>query len=159
MRLIALATLLFAFWLLLSGHYTAWLIGSGAVVALIVALFAHYARVDDEEGFPIERIIGGLGYWPWLVKEITKSALSVTRIILDPRLPVSPRFVRAEYSARTSVGIATYANSITLTPGTITVDVDQSRRSLMVHALTGDAAADLESGEMDRRVRRFEGGR
>ena len=159
MRSIALALLLFAFWLLLSGHYTAWLIGSGAVVAVVVAFFAHRARVDDEEGFPIERIIGGLGYWPWLVKEIAKSALSVTRIILDPRLPVSPRLVKAEYSATTSVGIATYANSITLTPGTITVDIDQSRHSFMVHALTESAAADLESGEMDRRVRRFEGGR
>ena len=158
MRLIALALMLFAFWLLLSGHYTAWLIGSGAVVAVLVAAFAHRARIDDEEGLPIERIIGGLGYWPWLVFEVAKSSVSVTRIILDPRLPISPRLVKAKYSTRTSVGIATYANSITLTPGTITVDIDESRSTFMVHALTRNAANDLESGEMDRRVRRFEGG-
>lgn len=158
MRLIALALMLFAFWLLLSGHYTAWLIGSGAVVAILVAAFAHRARIDDEEGLPVERIIGGLFYWPWLILEIAKSSVSVTRIILDPRLPVSPRLVRAKYSARTSVGIATYANSITLTPGTITVDIDEARGTFMVHALTAETEAGLESGAMDRRVRRFEGG-
>ena len=157
MRLIALAILLFAFWLLLSGHYTAWLIGSGAVVALLTAIFAHRARIDDEEGLPIERIIGGLGYWPWLIKEITKSAISVTRIILDPRLPISPRLVRPTFDQKTPVGIATYANSITLTPGTITIEVDRYRSAFVVHALTEATAADLESGEMNRRVKRFEG--
>ncbi len=159
MRLIALAVLLFAFWLLLSGHYTAWLIGSGAVVVILTVAFARRAHIGDEEGVPLERIIGGIGYWPWLVKEIAKSAVSVTRIILDPRLPISPRLVRPSFDQKTPVGIATYANSITLTPGTITVEVDQYRNEFVVHALTDATAADLETGEMNRRVTRFEGGR
>jgi multicomponent Na+:H+ antiporter subunit E len=157
MRLVALALLLFAFWLLLSGHYTAWLLGAGAITALIVAWLGRRFGYGDEEGLPIDRILGGLGYWPWLVKEIALSALAVVRIILNPRLPISPRLVRAPYGQRTAVGIATYANSITLTPGTITVEVDRRRGELVVHALTDAGASDLMSGEMNNRVERFEG--
>ena len=58
-------------------------------------------------------------------------------------------------SQRTTAGVATYANSITLTPGTITVRLRGN--DLTVHALTSDGALDLEGGAMDRRVNRFEG--
>ncbi len=81
----------------------------------------------------------------------------MTRIILNPRLPISPRLVRAPIGPKTPVGIATYANSITLTPGTISVEVDRQRGEMVVHALTDATASDLLAGEMDRRVRRFEG--
>jgi len=84
-----------------------------------------------------------------------KSAWDVTRIILNPRLPVSPTLVRVKTSQKTTVGVVTYANSITLTPGTISVDV--GRGEILVHALTREGAAGLQSGEMDRRVTRFEG--
>ncbi len=158
MRFIAQALLLFAFWLLLSGHYSAWLVGSGAVSALVVAFLVRIAGISDSEGLPVERLIGGFLYWPWLFGEIVKSTLAVTRIILDPRLPISPRLIRAPIGPKTAVGVATYANSITLTPGTITVEVDRRRGELVVHALTDASASDLLTGEMDRRVRRFEGG-
>ena len=157
MRLIALAVLLFAFWLLLSGHYTAWLIGSGAVTALVVAELGRRFGYGDDEGFPLERIASGLGYWPWLVKEVALSSFAVARIIVNPRLPISPRLIRAPYGQRTPVGIATYANSITLTPGTITVEVDQRRREFVIHALTDAGASDLMAGQMNNRVERFEG--
>jgi len=157
MRLIALTLSLFGFWLLLSGHYTAWLVGSGAVIAALVALIGRRFGYGDEEGFPIDRVLAGLGYWPWLVKEIALSSVAVARIILDPRLPISPRLVRAPCGPRTPVGIATYANSITLTPGTITVEVDRRRGEFVVHALTDAGASDLMAGEMNNRVERFEG--
>ena len=143
----------------LSGHYTPFLIVSGAVVALIVALLGVRSGYSDEEGHPVDYIVQGLVYWPWLVVEIAKSAWAVARIIVDPRLPISPRLIRTKASQRTAVGIATYANSITLTPGTITVEVNRREREFVVHALTAEGAADVEAGAMDRRVRAFEGGR
>jgi multicomponent Na+:H+ antiporter subunit E len=148
---------LFLFWLALSGHYTPFLIASGFVVALVVALLGIRSGYGDEEGHPVDYILHGLVYWPWLVVEIAKSAWAVTRIIIDPKLPISPRLIRTKASQRTSVGIATYANSITLTPGTITVEVNRREHELIVHALTAAGAADIEAGAMDRRVRAFEG--
>lgn len=148
---------LFLFWLLLSGHYTAWLIGAGAVTALAVALFGRRMEYGDEEGFPVERLGAGILYWPWLVWQIALSSVKVSAIILHPRLPIAPRLVRVSSGQRTPVGIATYANSITLTPGTLTVEIDDPRHELVVHALTADTADELVRGEMGRRVSRFEG--
>jgi multicomponent Na+:H+ antiporter subunit E len=84
-----------------------------------------------------------------------KSALEVSKIILSPRLPISPTFVRVKPTQRTSVGLAIYANSITLTPGTVSVEVAEAE--FLVHALTKEGAASLMEGDMDRRVSRFEG--
>jgi multicomponent Na+:H+ antiporter subunit E len=155
MRFVSLATALFVFWLALSGHYTLFLVVSGAGCALAVALVAVRVRSFDQEGVPIEFIPGAFTYIPWLVWEILKSAWAVSKIIVDPRLPISPTMTIVKASQRTSTGIAIYANSITLTPGTITVGVDGN--DLTVHALVGGGADDLEAGGMDRRVSRFEG--
>jgi multicomponent Na+:H+ antiporter subunit E len=102
----------------------------------------------------VQLLRGAVTYWPWLVREIAKSAWSVTKIILHPRLPISPTMTVVTVSQRTTPGIATYANSITLTPGTITVGV--SGNKLTVHALVKENADDLEAGGMDARVTRFE---
>lgn len=155
MRYLSLATFLFAFWLVLSGHYTPMLVAAGAVCSILALLAAIRMRIADGEGHPVELIRGAITYFPWLTAEIAKSAWTVTRIILHPRLPISPTMTAVNASQRTSAGVATYANSITLTPGTITVGVDGKR--LTVHALTTEGALDLEAGGMDRRVGRFEG--
>lgn len=157
LRVFSLAAALFLFWLALSGHYTPFLIVSGAAIALAVALLGIRSGYGDDEGHPVDHLLHGLFYWPWLVVEITKSALTVAHIIVDPKLPISPRLIRARASQRTAVGIATYANSITLTPGTITVEVNRREREFLVHALTKDSADGVEEGSMDRRVRAFEG--
>jgi multicomponent Na+:H+ antiporter subunit E len=155
MRYVSLATFLFAFWLALSGHYTPVLIAAGAVSALACVLVAIRARVADAEGHPIELFRGAVTYFPWLIREIAKSGWSVAKIIVHPRLPISPTMTVVRASQRTTAGVATYANSITLTPGTITVRLKGN--DLTVHALTRDGALDLEGGAMDRRVSRFEG--
>ena len=155
MRALSLFLALFGFWLLLSGYFETFLIVAGAGSAGAVVLLAHRMYVVDHEGHPIHLGRSALTYWPWLFVEIVKSAWDVTRIILNPRLPVSPTLVRTKTTQKTTVGVVTYANSITLTPGTISVDV--SPGEILVHALTGEAAAGLLSGEMDRRVTRFEG--
>jgi multicomponent Na+:H+ antiporter subunit E len=155
MRFVSLAGFLFAFWLALSGHFTPLLLAVGGMGALLCALAAWRIRLLDAEGHPVELLPPALTYFPWLAREIVSSAVSVAAIILHPRLPISPTLTAVRASQRTAAGMATYANSITLTPGTITMAVDDDR--LTVHALLKPAALDLESGRMDRRVARFEG--
>lgn len=149
------ALVLFVFWLLLSGYFTAFLVTMGALSAVAIALLGRRMDLIDHEGHPIRLSWRALFYWPWLAKEIVKSAWNVSRIIVNPELPISPQLVRAKPSQKTAVGVVTYANSITLTPGTISVDVRPGE--ILVHALTRESAEGLETGEMDRRVTRFEG--
>jgi multicomponent Na+:H+ antiporter subunit E len=143
------------FWLLLSGFFTPFLLGVGLGSVLLVVWLAHRMEVADREGHPIHLGPAALWYWPWLAKEIAKSGWAVTRIMLRPRLPISPTLVRFAPSQRTELGLVTHANSITLTPGTISVDV--GRHEFLVHALTADGAEGVRSGDMDARVTRFEG--
>ena len=154
-RALILFVALFASWLLLSGHFDAALMTYGALSsALVVALVAHLG-VLDVEALPVHLGIRPFLYYiPWLMKEIVLSNNAVARVILDPRLPIHPRILRVEASQKTDVGRVTYANSITLTPGTVTLDVRDGQ--LLVHALTTESAAGLLTGEMDRRVSQFE---
>jgi multicomponent Na+:H+ antiporter subunit E len=152
---ISLGFALFAFWLLLSGHFEPFLIAMGLASAIAVVLFSRRMGVADREGHPIGLSLQALLYWPWLAREIVKSALTVSRIILDPKLPISPTLVRFKPSQRSVVGLVTHANSITLTPGTITVEAEGGE--FLVHGLTKTGAAGCVDSEMDSRVSRFEG--
>jgi multicomponent Na+:H+ antiporter subunit E len=156
MRVAGLVATLFVFWLLLSGIYTPFLVLTGLAASIVVATLAWRMEVADREGHPIHLTLGALGYWPWLVKEIVKSGWQVARIILSPRLPISPTLARFKPSQTSVVGLVAHANSITLTPGTLTVAAE--RDEFLVHALTREGAAGLAGSEMDRRVARLEGG-
>lgn len=158
MRLASIALAMFVYWLLLSGHTEPWLVVSGAVVAVAVALFGLRMGYADEEGHPVGLIPRGLVYWPWLVKEIVISAIHVARLVLDPKLPISPTLIRVKATQKTSTGLVSYANSITLTPGTISVELHARDKEILVHAISAAAAEGLASGEMDRRVTWFEQG-
>lgn len=155
MRLVSTFLILFAFWLLLSGFFTAFLMLAGIGSSLAVVLFARRMDVVDHEGHPIHLAPRALlVYWPWLVKEIVKSAFTVASLILRPTLPITPTLVRIRATQKTDVGRTTFANSITLTPGTLSVEVGDDE--FLVHALTREAANELAAGEMDRRVTAFE---
>ena len=91
-----------------------------------------------------------IGYWLWLAKEVIKSSLDVARIVLSPSLPISPQVVKIKASCAHPVDQAILANSITLTPGTVALDVHEGE--ITVHALTKAGAEELKKGEMDRRV-------
>jgi multicomponent Na+:H+ antiporter subunit E len=141
---------LFAFWLLLSGMFTPFLVTAGAGCTLAVFLLARRMDVIDSEGFPAQVAWRAfISYWPWLLGEIARSAWDVTRRILDPRLPISPTLIEFAPTQQTDLGLVIHANSITLTPGTISVEVEPGR--FLVHALTREGAAALVDSEMDRR--------
>lgn len=146
---------LYAFWLLLSGLFTPFLLAAGAGCALAVLAFARRMDVIDREGHPIHLGWRALfSYWPWLIKEIAKSSWDVSRRILDPRLPISPTLARFRPSQKSELGLVIHANSITLTPGTVAVEVEAGE--FLVHALTREGAAGLAGSEMDRRVTALE---
>jgi multicomponent Na+:H+ antiporter subunit E len=151
----SLALVLFAFWVLLSGMLTPFLLAAGAASAVAIALLSRRMEIADREGVPLHLTLAALTYWPWLVKEILKSGWQVARIIVDPKLPVSPALARFRPSQASTLGLVTHANSITLTPGTVTVEAE--RGEFLVHALTQEGADGLAGSEMDRRVSRFEG--
>jgi multicomponent Na+:H+ antiporter subunit E len=149
---------LYSFWVLLSGHFVAFLLAAGAGCAAAVVLVARRMDVVDHEGHPVHLGLRALlSFWPWLLKEIVRSGWDVSRRILDPRLPVSPTLARFRPSQTTALGLVIHANSITLTPGTISVAVTAGE--FLVHALTQEGAAGLAGSEMDRRAAELEGSR
>ena len=157
LRLAAAGLTLFAFWLLLSGLFTPFLIAAGAVCALAALALGQRMEVLDREGHPLHLSLRiALSYWPWLLKEIVKSGWEVSLAILHPKLPITPTLVRFRASQTTDLGLVIHANSITLTPGTICVAIDG--REFLVHALLHSGVESTCSGsDMDRRVAALEG--
>ncbi|MDJ0607809.1 MAG: Na+/H+ antiporter subunit E [Kiloniellales bacterium] len=137
-------------WLLLSGHYDPLIVGLGAVSCVLVTWIALRMDVVDREGHPIHLTWRAPFYWSWLLWQIVKSNFTVARIIVSPSLPISPELVKVDTSQSDDLGRVIYANSITLTPGTVSIYVWSN--SIEVHALTRETADDLRTGEMDRRV-------
>ncbi len=116
---VSAAVVLFGFWVLLSGFFTLPLLAAGVASAILVVWALRSVGVVDTEGHPIHLCWRAISYWPWLIREIVKAASDVAKIILHPRLPISPTMIRVRTSQKTSVGVVTYANSITLKHGTI----------------------------------------
>jgi multicomponent Na+:H+ antiporter subunit E len=147
---VSLLVSLYVFWLLLSGIFTPFLLAAGAGCALAVVWFARRMDVVDREGHPVHLGPRVFRYWAWLAVEVVKSAWTVTKIILHPRLPISPTLVRFRPTQGSAIGLAIHAQSITLTPGTITIEAWPVE--FVVHGLTRDGALAAIDSEMDRRV-------
>lgn len=158
-RNLILFGVLFAAWLLMSGHYTPLLIGLGIVSCLLATWLADRIGGTDEEGLPLHIMARLPVYLAWLVKEIIMSNIATGRLILVGR--ARPVIFETAASQTSAGGLVTYANSITLTPGTVTIEVEDAEGDnprFLVHALDPSFAEDVESGEMDRRVTALEGG-
>lgn len=153
-HLIGLAGALALTWLLLSGHYTPLLLVLGAVSVALIVWIARRMDVIDHEGQPIQLTWRTPLYWGWLFKEIMRSNVYVASRILSPKLSISPQVIKVKAHEQTELGQVIYANSITLTPGTVSVRVIDG--DIIVHALTRRTAASVACGEMDRRVQRLE---
>ena len=150
----ALGVTLYATWLLLSGVYQPLFFLLGAISCAICVGIALRMEVVDRETHPVHLSAKLPVYWLWLSKEIVLANVDVARRILSPSLPIRPRLFRVRASQRDELGKVIYANSITLTPGTVTVDIDGDE--FVVHALSEASEGDLETGEMDRRVAALE---
>ncbi len=156
MRMISFGVILYLFWLALSGYFKPFLLIGGLLSTLFVLYTARRMKLIDAESYPAHLFPAASTYWPWLLWEIIKAGWAVTKAVLRPKLDITPTMTRVIATQTTPAGIATYGNSITLTPGTITTGVDGN--ILTVHALERGGAVDLEEGGMDARVSRFEKG-
>jgi multicomponent Na+:H+ antiporter subunit E len=137
----------FAFWWLLSDRYS-WLALVLGVVACSLVAWANREIEIVSRLLPVAPRV--LAYAPWLLKEIVVANLNVARVILDPRRPIDPVVIRVDTPLTSELALMTLGNSVTLTPGTVTLDVDG--QALVVHALTRETAAALQEGAMTRRV-------
>ena len=147
---LSMGLVLFVLWLLLSGIFEPLLLGLGVASCIVVVYIAHRMDVIDYEGHPIQLTWRTVFYFPWLVWEIVKANIDVGLAIVRPTMAIAPRLLDIEASQKNDLGRVIYANSITLTPGTVTINTEGS--AFTVHALTRGAAEGLESGDMDRRV-------
>ncbi|MEZ6091420.1 MAG: Na+/H+ antiporter subunit E [Pirellulaceae bacterium] len=149
---VTLGAALLITWFLWSGHFdNPFLITMGIGSCLLSLGVSRRMRIVDEEGAPIQLGLRPFTrYAPWLVKEIIRSNFEVARIVLNPELRLQRTMVRVKASQRTELGRVILANSITLTPGTVSVRVEGDR--ILVHALSFTGAAEDLSGDMDRRV-------
>lgn len=153
--LIALTVVLTGIWLAWSGHYTTLILSLGAASIALTVWVSHRMGIVDEEGAPTHLPLRLVTYLPWLFLEIAKSNLDVAIRILRPDMPIKPQVITVHASQDTDLCRAIYANSITLTPGTVTIATEGD--VFTVHALSSEAAAGVETGEMDRRVSGLEG--
>ena len=149
-RALLLLLVLAAAWLLWSGLFKPLLLGLGLFSCLLTVYLAHRMRFFDTELFAPRLNWRLARYLLWLAREVVRSSIDVTRIVLHPRLPISPTVVELKAEPRDPVGQAILGNSITLTPGTLTLDL--YRGTLKVHCLTEGSARDLAGGEMNRHV-------
>ena len=151
MRYLLAICVLYLFWLILSGHFTVLLLGLGVLsVSLVVWLLRRMDQVDGEceTLYPSVAIAS---YGGWLSWSVVKSNIDVTRRIWDPRLPIDPNWSRLNVDLTTPLSTTLYANSITLTPGTLTADVQPGH--FLVHSLSSESIDDLREGDMERRIR------
>lgn len=142
----------FLFYQVLGGGIAFFDLVTGAMSAIIVtvALSRVTFSRDPDSGTPI-RLLRGIVYVPYLLFEIVKSNIAVAAVILNPRLPIDPRLTQIDPAVYGAFPITTLANSITLTPGTLTVRVQG--RTLLVHTLVPGARNDLFDGGLERAVR------
>lgn len=157
MRSAALFLLFFALWLAWSGLYKPLLVGLGVTSCLLCVWLTRRMHEADTERFRLGPGLRALRYLPWLVKEIALSNWQAIRIVLSPGLPIDPVVLKITASQQSDLGRVIYGNSITLTPGTLTMDVDGDQ--VTVHALRREGADALEAGEMNARVAWLERGR
>lgn len=138
-------------WLLLSGHYNPLLLVLGICSVLLVLYITHRMGVVDQESHPIQiNPLSLISYWLWLLKEIFMSNITVSKCVLSPKLPIEPRVITVRAEQRTGLGRVIYANSITLTPGTVTLEI--SEQEIEVHALMTSTAESLQTGDMSKKV-------
>lgn len=149
-RTVFLSLLLAATWLVWSGLYKPLLLALGAFSCAITIMLIRRMRFFDEETYPLHFSWRLVRFWLWLGKEIWSSSIEVARVVLHPKLPISPRTITIESPSQHNFDQVMLGNSITLTPGTLTLDVYNGQ--LKVHTLTDEGAKALLSGEMASKI-------
>lgn len=151
---IYLSLALAVFWMLNSGHNSALMLSLGVISIAFVIYIAHRMDVVDHEAQPVLLLLKLPGYLFWLLKELIIANIMVVKHIWLGNDSISPALTTIRASQKTDIGKVIYANSITMTPGTVTVDLIDDQ--IMVYSLLIENIESLKTGEMDRRVSQLE---
>lgn len=153
MRTAQASVTLFIFWLVVTGSVAPVDLVVGALLSILLGWWAAHMLWNDDAPTLSARQFGRLAlYFVWLLKEIIVAAVYVAEKVLDPRMPIRPVIITHRTSMRRDVSRVAFANSITLTPGTLTVDVDEN--TFTVHCLNEEFADSIASGALERRINR-----
>lgn len=160
MRTIVLFLSMLGFWAMLSGQlnpqYNRWLIGAGIVVCAGTTWICRRLRIVDEDMLPLGAWMRLPLYAPYLLKEVVLANIDVFRRMIAHTPDISPRVFTVSCSLKSDFAKTIYANSITLTPGTVVMTIDDD--GIVIHALTAEAEAGVRSRVMELQVARLEGG-
>ena len=149
MKMFGVTLLLCIFWILLSGHFESLMLGLGlASIALTIFLATRMNLIDDES-YPFHLFSQFPAFFIYILNEIVKANIDVVKRIMTPN-SISPQLIDIPVPQKSDVGRVIYANSITLTPGTVSVAL--SKDTLTIHALTKEAAEDLTEGSMAKNI-------
>ena len=123
------------FWLLLSGIFDTLHVGAGIICSAIVALFSHDLLVAEKGEKILSKSFKFFIYLWWELWQIVLANFDVAYRVLHPKMPIDPVIIEFETSLRSDFALVTLANSITLTPGTITINIDPEKGKFQVHAI------------------------
>ena len=151
MKSYSFAVLLCLFWILLSGHLTPLLLGLGLASVALTFFLSRRMNVIDNESYPLHLSSKLPVFYGYLFKEIVKTNIDVAKRVLGWKgASISPQLIEIPQTQETDLGAVIYANSITLTPGTVTIKLDKEQ--LTVHALTKETANELATGDMSKEI-------
>lgn len=139
----------------MSGVYNPMILFFGFLSVILTMFFM--SRMNEKDGHTIEVNLGffnSFKYMIWLVKEIVKSNITVVKVLLSNEISISQKFIKVPFSQRTELGQVVFANSITLTPGTVTVETEEDH--FIVHALNFEKSTDSELENMNQKVTEIE---
>lgn len=145
-HIISLGILLFALWLGLSGQFNVLMLSLGFVSISVIIYLAHRMDVIDQEIYPAHMTTLLLRFWLFLAREVIAANIDVIKRIFKPGKNISPQLFELPLTLKSDVSRVIYANAITLTPGTVSANLD--KKTVTVHTLSIEAARDLSSGRM-----------
>ena len=127
----------------------------GAVSCILAAWISSRLQIVDSSERPLLIFLRMIPYVPWLIWQVIKSNIDVAKRIWQKDMPISPTIVTVPASQKTALGLVIHANSITMTPGTLSIDVEPGE--IEVYSLAKETLDEMQDSEMDRRVRKLEG--
>lgn len=153
MHYLILMFVLYLFWLILSGHFTLFFFSLGLVSIVLVTWIQKRMDLVDNEPAKLNLSFRLINYGLWLSWKVILSNIDVVRRVWDPTLPATPVWEKLDVQIKSSREQTLYANSITLTPGTLTTDVGDGY--FLIHSLSPEGIAELKTGEMEKQIKKL----
>jgi len=149
-HILSLGVILSALWLGLSGHLTPLMLSLGLASTLVTLYITHRMDAIDHETYPAHMTLHQVRFWLFLARQIILANIDVIKRIIKPGKNISPQLIEVPIMQKTDLARVIYANAITLTPGTVSVNLN--KETITVHALSKETAQDLLSGRVAKAI-------